>query len=105
MSESRLSNWLQSTSTMLAIGAALVYLFGFVIVSIFDATYGIVDFSLFRPRVIAVGLLFSILLAFPIIVVFRAFAIFGLTMEGMDSLARTVPEENRGYLALDIAMS
>ena len=35
--------------------------------------------------------------------VFRAFAIFGLTSK--DTLARTVSEENRGYLALDIAMS
>jgi hypothetical protein len=103
MSESRLSNWLQTFSAVLAIGAGLVYLFGFVVVSIFDATYGIVDFSIFRPRVIAVGLLFSILLAYPVVVVFRAFAIFGLTSKGM--VAPTVSEENRGYLALDIAMS
>ncbi|MFZ0581246.1 MAG: hypothetical protein WAN72_07355 [Candidatus Acidiferrales bacterium] len=45
MAETRTSSVLQTASHILVVGAGLVYFFGFIIVSIFDAIYGIVDFG------------------------------------------------------------
>jgi len=63
MPETRTASFLQTISHLLVVGAGIVYLFGFIIVSVFDASYGIADFSLFRTKVIAVGTLFVFLLA------------------------------------------
>jgi len=55
MPETRTASFLQTISHVLVVGAGLLYLLGFIIVSAFDASYGIADFSLFRAKVIAVG--------------------------------------------------
>jgi hypothetical protein len=102
MSESRSSALLQTSSHVLVVGAGLVYLFGFIIMSIFDASYGIADFSLFRTKVIAVGTLFVFLVALPMMVTFRMFSVFGLTADpGRDSCRtghaeeQTLPDDRR----------
>ena len=73
-----LSSFLQTSSQALVIVAGLAYLSGFIIISVFDASYGIADFSLVRTKVIAVGGLFVLLLSLPVIVTFRMFGMFGL---------------------------
>lgn len=106
MPENRLSSLLQTSSHVLVVGAGLVYLFGFTIVSVFDASYGIADFSLIRTKVIAVGCLFASLLALPIVVTFRTFHIFGLERERISPPPRKkFKPENRPYRIADVALS
>jgi hypothetical protein len=105
MTENRTTSFLQSTSHVLVVGAGVVYLFGFIIVSIFDASYGVADFNLFRTKVIAVGTLFVFLLAVPMLMTFRMFAFFGLTVEHAPTAGLTVEPRNRPFLVADVAVS
>jgi hypothetical protein len=105
MFDNRASALLQTVSHLLVVGAGLVYLFGFIIVSIFDASYGIADFSLFRTKVIAVGTLFVILIALPMLLTFRMFSLFGLTVERADVSGVTITPKNRPFLIADVALS
>jgi hypothetical protein len=77
--DKQFSGFLQTTSQVLAISAGFVYLFGFIIVSAFDATLGISDFSLFRAKVVATGTVFGVLVAAAVITMARTFSLFGLT--------------------------
>lgn len=105
MPEGRIATALQTVSQALIVGAGLVYLFGFLIVSIFDATYGIADFSLFRTKVIAVGGLFVFLVALAMVVTFRMFSLFGLTVQRADISALMVTPQNRSFIITDVALS
>jgi len=105
MTENRISATLQALSHVLAVGAALVYFFGYVIVSVFDATYGIADFSLFRTKVIAVGALFVFLVALGMLLTFRMFSMFGLTTPHAELTAVPVTDDNRMLLVADVAVS
>jgi hypothetical protein len=105
MSENRTSSALQMASHALVVGAGLVYVFGFVIVSISDASYGIADFSLFRTKVVAVGILFALLLAIPVMLTFRMFGIFGLTTQYANLFAPAVTEQNYTYHLIDVALN
>lgn len=85
-------------------GVGVVYLFGFVIVSIFDSTYGIADFSFFRTKVIAAGALFLVLVAISVFVTFRLFSIMGLTVDrhGVPPPAVVVvTDENKFFVIAD----
>src|SRR5260221_14478451 len=104
MPENRVSVLLQTSSHVLVVGAGIVYLFGFVIVSIFDASYGIADFSLFRTKVIAVGTVFLILIAVPMLLTFRIFSLFGLTIARAETSVRVVTPKNRPLVAAEIAL-
>jgi len=90
---------------VLVVGAGVVYLFGFIVVSIFDASYGIADFNLFRTKVVAVGSLFVFLLAVPMVVTFRMFSFFGLTVEHVNPSPIEVLPKNRLFVVADIALS
>lgn len=103
MTDARTSSVLQTASHILVVGAGLVYLFGFVIVSIFDSTYGIVDFSLFRTKVIAVGIVFMILVALAMVLTFRMFHFFGLIVERSVSVVQVTPE-NETLVMIDVAL-
>jgi hypothetical protein len=71
MAENRVSAVMQTASHVLVVGAGLVYVCGFIIVSVFDSTYGIVDFALFRTEIAATGTLFLFVLMFPVVFVLR----------------------------------
>jgi len=105
MTENRTSAFLQTLSHVLVVGAGLVYLFGFIVMSVFDATYGIADFSLFRTKVIAVGTVFVVLIALGMLLTFRMFSFFGLTVERADVSAVTVTPQNRSFIIADVALS
>jgi hypothetical protein len=105
MSETRTASFLQTTSHVLVVGAGVVYLFGFIVVSIFDASYGIADFNLFRTKVIAVGSLFVFLLAVPMVATFRMFSFFGLTVEHVNPSPIEVSPKNRIFMIADMALS
>jgi hypothetical protein len=104
MTESRTSTILQSCSHVLVVGAGLVYIFGFIIMSIFDAKYGISDFALFRSKVIAVGTMFVFLVGFAVIVTFRTFSIFGLTFDRAPASGITITPENESLLLIATAL-
>jgi hypothetical protein len=104
MAESRTSAILQTCSHALVVGAGLVYIFGFIIVSIFDAKYGISDFSLFRAKVIAVGTMFIFLIGLTVIVTFRMFAIFGLSFDRAPASGVTIKLENEPHLMIATAL-
>jgi hypothetical protein len=105
MPETRTSALLQTSSHVLVVGAGIVYLFGFIIMSVFDASYGIADFSLFRTKVIAVGTLFVFLTALPMVLTFRMFSVFGLTTDRADILPVPISPKNGFLLTLDVALS
>jgi cation transporter-like permease len=104
MTENRTTSLLQTTTHVLVVGAGLVYLFGFIIVSFSDATYGIVDFSLVRAKVIAVGITFVILVALGMLVTFRTFAIFGLTYDRSELSAVVVAPKNSDLMSVNVAL-
>jgi hypothetical protein len=104
MSENRLSATLQALSHLLVVGTGLVYIFGFIIVSVFDATYGIADFSLFRTRVIGAGLVFVCLLGIPMVATLRMFALFGLSVRSTGILAPRVSPKNQWLATLDVVL-
>jgi MFS family permease len=105
MSENRASSFLQTSSQALVIGAGLVYLFGFIIVSIFDASYGIADFSLFRTKVIAVGTLFVFLIGLAALLTFRAFQLFGLAPERPNPTLIEATPQNRLFVIAEVLLS
>src|SRR5690348_15594843 len=105
MSQNRVPTFLQISSQILVISAGLVYLFGFIIISIFDASYGIADFSLFRTKVIAVGTLFVFLIVLAMLLTFRMFHLLGLAPERPEGSEITVTPQNRTFAIADVALS
>ncbi len=103
MTENRTKTTLETFSQALVVGAGLLYLFGFVIVSIFDASYGVADFSLFRTKVLAVGTLFVFLLSLPVLLTFRMFGIFGLRNRTPDPFTPSSPRA-RVFHFIDVAL-
>jgi hypothetical protein len=99
------STLFQTSSQALVLAAALVYLFGFIIVSIFDASYGIADFSFFRTKVVAVGTLFVFLCALAMLLTFRMFHFFGLEFQVSNPFPLVVTSQNRGFIIADVALS
>jgi hypothetical protein len=104
MPENRTSAILQVSSHILVVGTGLVYLFGFIIMSIFDARYGIADFALFRPRIVASGCLFAFLALLPMLMTLRAFSLFGLTAQHAEFTGLQVTPENRLYVLLHVSL-
>src|SRR6266481_3438834 len=105
MSDNRLSGTLQTITHALVVGAGLVYLFGFIIISVFDATYGIADFALFRTKVVAVGTLFVVLVALAMLLTFRMFSFFGLTSDRAEGSEFVVLPQNWPFRTTDAALS
>jgi hypothetical protein len=62
-----------------AIGLALVILYaaGFVVLSVHHASFGISQFNLLRPKILAAGILFCIFIALPIAEAARVFGLLG----------------------------
>jgi len=60
-----------------ALAAVAFYVIGFIIITIQHATYGIVEFSLFRARVLAAGILFAVLFGLPFAGACRTHGLFG----------------------------
>jgi len=96
---------LQTSSQALVVAAGLVYLFGFIIVSVFDASYGIADFSLFRTKVIAVGTLFAFLIALAMLMTFRMFHFFELEYEELNPSPIVVTPSNRVFVMAALVLS
>jgi hypothetical protein len=59
-----------------------VYVCGFVILSLFEADYGIADLSLVRVKALSAGLLFAFFIGYPSLVSIRFFHLLGLTRPG-----------------------
>lgn len=59
-----------------------VYVCGFVILSLYEAEYGIADLSLVRVKPLAAGLLFAFFIGYPSIVGVRSFQLLGLKKPG-----------------------
>lgn len=58
-----------------AIAFGLLYGIGFLVLSIHHASFGISEFGLFRPRIMATGFLFSALAMLPLIVAHRSYSL------------------------------
>lgn len=76
-----------------------VYVCGFVVLSLFEAEYGIVDFSLIKVKAVAAGLLFAVFMAYPAIVSIRAFQLLGLKKPG-SNLVEVGSEANHPYFSI-----
>ncbi len=68
---------LRTASRFVALGLASVYVAGFMVVTSYQASLGIIEFALVRPRIIAAGLGLAILAGVPLTATFRWFRLFG----------------------------
>jgi len=59
-----------------------IYVCGFVVISLYEAEYGISDFTLIKVRALAAGLLFAVFSAIPALMGIRSFRILGLRSAG-----------------------
>lgn len=98
MTDNRTAETLQTMSHAVIIGAGILYLFGFIVVSVFDASYGVADFSLFRTKVIEVGAVFLCFVALAMLLTFRTFSIFGLSTQQSVSSGVPVKPENEMFM-------
>ena len=73
-----------------------VYVCGFVVLSLFEADYGIADLSLVRVKALAAGLLFAFFIGYPSLVSIRSFQLFGLKKPGT-TLVNVGTDSNLGY--------
>jgi hypothetical protein len=93
---------LETASRLGALSIAVIYAAGFLIITLHDSQFGIVEFSPFRPRIFSAGALFALLLAVPVLAVSRAFHFFGLRSATAASIR--VRPENVKYLRLSVAI-
>jgi len=91
---------LETASRLGAVSIAVIYAAGFLIITLHDSQFGIVEFSPFRPRIFSAGALFALLLAVPVLAVSRAFHFFGL--RNPTAVSIRVRPENVKYLRLSI---
>ena len=73
---------LETVAKSITYALPLVYVCGFVILSLHEAQYGIADLSLIRVKALAAGLLFVIFLVYPSLVSIRFFELLGLKKPG-----------------------
>jgi hypothetical protein len=59
-----------------------LYVCGFIVLSLFEAEYGIADLSLVRVKALATGLLFVFFIGYPALVGIRSFQLLGLKKPG-----------------------
>jgi len=104
MADNPSSSILQTTSQVLLVGAGIVYVFGFVILSVFDSSYGIADFSLFRTKILSAGTVFAFMLTIPLIVTFRVFRYFGLNQDVQSPTPLLISEKNLGWHRVDVGL-
>src|ERR1700689_13295 len=95
---------LQLVSSVLGIAAVGVYLLGFTVVSIFDGSYGVTDFSLFRTKAVAAGILFAALAVLGVLITFRTFRFLGLRPERVAGTGHVATPKNRNLVILDVAL-
>jgi hypothetical protein len=69
---------IERVAKLLTFALPLVYVCGFVVLSLYEAEFGIVDLSLVRVKALACGIAFVFFVAYPAIVGIRAFELFGL---------------------------
>jgi hypothetical protein len=65
------------------IALVLLYIGGFLVVSFANAMFGVVEYSLFRTRVLSAGVLLFVFLAFPILEASRALGLYGFPDPGI----------------------
>src|SRR4029077_3675425 len=78
--------------------------FGFIILSIFDARYGIADFDLFRAKIMAAGTMFALILALPVFTVLRGASVFRLKDEFLDAIPANTPRKHKFLREIDEAL-
>jgi hypothetical protein len=71
-----------------AITLIALYGAGFLVVTFHNATYGIVEFGLFRTRLLSAGIIFAIFLSLPFLEAAKIFGLFGFQRIGFPSPAR-----------------
>jgi hypothetical protein len=62
---------------------------GFLVVTFSNAMYGIVEFGLFRTRLLSAGVIFAIFLGLPFVEASRIFGLFGFNRIGFPKLTRS----------------
>jgi hypothetical protein len=73
-----------------------IYLCGFVVLSLFEAEFGINDLSLVRVKTLAAGLLFALFIIYPSLASLRAFQLFGFQKPG-STVIDIGPNSNMRY--------
>ena len=77
MDQEKLKGHVQFLAQSAAFLVLIVYVAGFLVVSIHHALFGVVQFGLLRARILSAGILFSVFFAVAIIPVARIFGLFG----------------------------
>ena len=70
---------LEKLAKIVTYALPVVYVCGFVVVSLYEAEFGIADFALLRIKALAAGLLFVLFVGFPSVLGMRTFQLFGFS--------------------------
>lgn len=74
----------------------IVYVCGFVVLSLFEGDYGIADLSVVKVKALAAGLLFLFFIGYPSLISIRAFELLGLKIPG-GTLVKIESKSNLAY--------
>ncbi len=86
---------LELASRIGAILAIFLYFSGFLVVTFANASHGIVSFGLFRAKVLAAGILFSVFMVLPLLEWSRVFEKFGSPKLGEQVIKQTIVPQPR----------
>jgi len=79
--------WLEAAIKLGALCVGVIYVIGFVVVNTYYSQFGIADFSFFKARILAAGVLIFAMAAVPVVVASRAYGFFGLKQSGIEVTA------------------
>lgn len=86
LNEEQLRNRFQTVVQLVGAGAVLMYVAGFLVLSLYYASFGITQINLFRPKTVAAGILFVVLAALPAIETLQVLDIRNKHKEGSVTL-------------------
>src|ERR1700722_11238960 len=78
MDKQDLKDWADLATRAGAIALVGLYGAGFLVVSFHNALYGIVEFGLFRTRLLSAGIIFGVFFGIPFLETSHVFGLFGL---------------------------
>ena len=100
----------QELKTRLEIGARAgailviaLYVSGYLVVTFNNAKYGIVEFGLFRAKLLSAGFLLLVFVALPTVEVLRAWSLFGFKISPTDKIPGVDHPPSVGYLDVFIS--
>jgi len=91
---------LQLLPQLTAVAAAVLYVVGFLTLSLHHGSFGISQYSLLRPKILAAGILFAVFMGLPVLEAARAFEFWGFGKAAKATPASTIDSHRLRLLQL-----